>query len=68
MRWTTRFVRISLGRGAGLKGKWSTLMQEAVEAFHRSNARLTFDKILKGLSRQNIANKLMERVAGEEVV
>ena len=42
-------------------------MQEAVEAFHSLGARSTFDKILKGLSRWNVADKLMERVAGEEV-
>ena len=62
-RWTTRFVRRLPSKGVGLNTS-TTLMQEAVKAFHRPNARSTFDKILKGLSRWDVANEIMEQVAG----
>ena len=42
-------------------------MQEAVKAFHNLGARSTADEILDGLSRQNVANEIMEQVFGEEV-
>ena len=63
-----RFIGRSLINDAGLRGSPPILTQEAVEAFHRSGARSTFDEILKGLSRRSAAGEIMERVAGEEVV
>ena len=66
MRWTTRFVGRLPGKGVGLNAS-STPMQEAVEALHRLGARSIFDEILKGLSRWNVADELMEQVAGEEI-
>ena len=67
MRWTMRFVGRSIVRGAGQRGRQLIPMQEAVAAFHNLVARSSFDKILEGLSRQNVADEIMERVAGAEI-
>ena len=67
MRWTTRFVGRSSIKDVGLRGSPSTPTQEAVEAFHSLGARSTPNEILEGLSRQNVADELMEQVAGEEI-
>ena len=55
-----RFIGRSIIKGAGLRGNKLIPTQEAVVAFHNSVVRSSFNEILDGLSRRNIADKIME--------